>query len=306
MANAQWNNQRFFRRPYEQSPEEVFNDMYGLTLIMSDGRTLKPHDMGYELIRFRDEGVSFDWINEELDDLDGTIDLGDSLSPRTLGLTFIFSAHDKKDWAIKKQRFRRVFSSRSLFTVQLPKFEQGRQIHARTVGSIQFSDPVGGYLTEATISLKSPSPYWMSIKRAFLPFTMGNSPVIDSTNLNEAQDYKTTENTMTVFNKGDATIDPRSVHTPMIVRIGSFRVTEPVTIMNKTNSTFVVIQPSESPQFWSIVLDGVKVYNGSASNSLFGYSSRTILTLDVGKNILEFKGVPDGVTKEIDTKYFYI
>lgn len=272
------------RRPVKQVIERVGPHYHQARLVKPSGEATDLSALGFEVVKVIDSSPDENLLSEELEEQDGYLDLGTSLNGRELTLTVFFLAHSYQDAALRKRELYALFSSRERFYFRT-KAEPGKQILVRRVGSISPED-AGAYTYSVEISLASSSPYWESIEGAFEePSLDGDFALGAGLDLTEISNGTTTGNSAILYNKGDARIDARDVHTPF--RIVVKGATSNLRILNRANGSSVQLFTTSAASD-TIIFDGVRITKNGAS--IFGLSDHGALVLEQGKNEIQITG----------------
>lgn len=287
-------------RRIENVIDKVGKWIYDPSMHFDDGRMISLRELGFEVGSFKDSGASESLISETLEEQDGYLDMGSSLSGRELSLTAFFVAHSYQDVQLRKRQLVRLFSTREQFYLR-HKAEPGKQIRVRRTGTIE-TENLGGYLYQAEIKLSSASPYWESIRNAFEPLE-ASTDMAAGLGYDVAENYERgpTDSNFTLFNEGDAVIDPRSPHTRLKITIKG--ETSNLRIDNLTTGDSVrLFTNTEASSI--LILEDVRILKDGVS--IFGLSNHGVLTLVPGSNNIAITGKSGAATVDIETKYYYV
>ena len=288
--------------------------------------------------RLSDYGVVQDFVvnsidrsvtRESVDGRKGSVDYGTNIGDRSISVPMIFKASDLHDYAhlrdelfgildddepfyIREMRRKEYLQYEFVDFGQSPtwsngvenEYVNGKQYKVRLDSSIspeQWDDKPNGDITIEFVT--SGLPFAETIYTTLELHDSGYSAtaekygLVDNINVDKVK-YRFTENTFTVYNAGNVTIEPES----MYINIGMRNVSTSggFKILNETTRDFHVINTSHKNRHLRI--NGMVATNGTINN--FRNTNRKFIRLFPGDNVFKITGGTfDEI--EVDFKYLY-
>lgn len=268
----------------------TFRDSIDVIMERLDGRrySFKEHGIGV-----RDFIVSSPYYAttlETIDGRDGRVDLGTELGYRNVKMSLYFVADLFENYAFKRDEIFRILDSRQPFYLT-----ESRNPHKRWKVKIDgnFSPEQFRILGLFEVNCISASPYSESLGSTLNPSehfqTRTSGPV----------EYTFTRSTFSVWNDGDAAIDPRQ----RALKIEYKGTSSNLVIRNLTNGTEWRYNGTTNAND-AILLDGVKSLKNGVS--VFGQTNRKLITLEPGWNDFELLGTSEPFEISFDFVFLYI
>jgi hypothetical protein len=242
--------------------------------------------------------------------MDGVIDKGTTYGPRTMAARFLIQAEDVYDYALIETDLNRLFDSREAFSIIDEDNPRMIWNGVKRNGQMSF-DRKSGRSGIVEIPLVSMSPYRESIGSLLDPYTFEdefwqfgqNIPYERETGEFIDFSYSHTTRTFSIWNLGDAVVDPRHRALKIFYR-GESR---DLTIENlTTGDKWQYNDNTKSGDL--ILLDGVfsrKTSDGLTA-SIFPYTNRKLIRLAPGENKFQITGVYEPFSIEFDFNFLYL
>lgn len=254
-------------------------------------------DFGLRLIEFDPDSPNYDHRYEDVDGIDGVIDVGTTMKQRTLNARFNMIARDMYDVALLRNEIFKLFHSKEAFYI-IDNREPGKRwlvkVHPYTIRTLRY------FKSSVDLQFTSASPYAESIGTTLDLMTFDSNLWQIGQGL-IAEDLKYTHETTSfrVFNASDIEIDPRKV--PLVIRIRG--ATNGLTILNRTTGdTFKLNIPTVSGD--TVELNRVRVFKNG--NTVFTSTNRKVIRLAPGWNDFIVSGISGAFQIEFDFRFYYL
>ncbi|KKB34649.1 phage tail family protein [Bacillus thermotolerans] len=235
---------------------------------------------------------------EEVANMLGMLDTGTKLGYRQLKMSLYFVADSMDLYAKKRDEVFRILNSQEAFYITESRRPMQRWL-VKVTGS--FEPDQARLFGFVDVELVSASPFAESPGTTLRqPYTDFYYPIGEG-RINEGDppvQYVFTENTFSVFNDSDITVDPRN----MDVLIEFVGESNDLTIRNLTTGDAWSYNGSSSVGD-VIRLEGIRsLKNGQ---SIFGQTNKKLIRLDSGWNDFEISGASDFVIS-FDFRFYYL
>lgn len=238
--------------------------------------------------------------SEQVEGLDGHIDLGATYAGRAMRGVFLMEATDTADYPLLRNEVFRIFQSREQFYV-IDDREPGKRWLVRIAGKFSM-DQVRKY-GRFGVEFQSPRAYAESVGTSLTSMGFEQDGVwqvgqglIDSTDLQ----YRHSTPTFSIYNPGDIAINPRNL---------------PLKITYTGASTDLAIRNNTTGETWSysgnttasetLTIDRTRSLKNGVVN-VFGDTNRKLLTLAPGWNEFALTGAEGDFTIEFDFRFYYV
>jgi hypothetical protein len=221
--------------------------------------------------------------SETIDGRDGHIDIETTYEGRSLRAFFLLKSKNVEDYNLLKNTVYKLFDGKTFFYI-IKKYS-GKRWKVRTANkySIDRINPNTGMFE---VEFISQSPYAESYNSTLSPDNFSGT-------------YRFNSNTFTVWNEGDAVVDPRVF---------------PLVINFKGASSNLIIRNITTGDEWkffgstitndNLTLDGIRSLKNGVS--VFGNTNRKLITLASGDNEFEVIGATQPFEISFDFRHQYI
>jgi hypothetical protein len=239
--------------------------------------------------------------SEQAEGLDGHIDLGATYAGRTMHGDFMMQAVDTADYPLLRNEVFRIFQSREQFYV-IDEREPGKRWLVRVDG--KFSMQQVRVYGRFTVDFISPSAYAESVGTSLTSMDFEQDGVWQvGQGLVEADDLKYTHTTTTfsIYNPGDATVNPRNM---------------PLVITYKGASTNLEIRNLTTLETWkytgttastleTLAINGTRSLKNGVVN-IFADTNRKLITLAPGWNSFDIGGTSGSFEVSFNFRFYYL
>lgn len=205
---------------------------------------------------------------QEISGQHGIVTLGTTLGARSMSVTFHIRARDAYDFPlVRNEVFKALDGLEFIYIVD--KREPGKRWKVKVESNYDVA-PIAMVFAQFDISFMSDSPFAESIGTTGDPFTfdselwqIGQGLPMDDLN------YTQIANSFQIYNAGDATIDPRFIHTPLTIEVTTSATATSATLTltnTTTGDTWTYTGATTAGQI--IQLKNVECLKGGASVAL--------------------------------------
>ncbi|MFC0188239.1 phage tail family protein [Fictibacillus aquaticus] len=266
-------------------------------LLIKNGVTYDLEAEGIETLRFFYESLNPQNETDNIENEDGSEDLGTTYGPRILTAYCKFAAADYYDYSLKRSEVYRLLTSKEPYYL------------------IHYSEPWKrwkvklnkSFLPEKkknhgifTLEFIAHNPYAESAGTTLDPFTFDSELWGMGQGLTEEDAvYAHSTSGFTIFNAGDVAINPR--RRPLKITFTGASTNLTIT-NNTTGETWSYTGTTTAGQ--TLTLDGVRSLKNGAS--VFGDTNRKLITLQPGPNDFTVTGATGTFTITFDFRFYYV
>ncbi|TYS91893.1 phage tail family protein [Rossellomorea aquimaris] len=262
-----------------------------------DGALYDLKSLGIDTLYFRPDSPSLETDSDVVGE--GEIDLGSRYKSRMINASFFSRAMDYADYPLMRNELFKLFQSKEPYYVR-PSEMPGIRWKVKSESTIDLERIANTGVFG--VQFKSYSPFSHSIGTTLDPLTFDSELWQIGQGLTvEEPEYTHTTSLFSIYNAGDEKIDPREVHTPVVIEF-----------MGASNN--LKIKNITTGDEWSytgtthdldtIKLDGIRSTKNGLS--IFRDTNRKLITIASGWNELEVTGATDTFTISFDFRFYYI
>jgi hypothetical protein len=272
--------------------------MRDLTIIKLDGQSYSLKELGIHTLKFRPSSPRLRHETETIGD--GEVKLGSYFEPREILGSFFMVSYDIADFPLLVNEVYRLFQSKEEFYI-VDNEQAGKRWRVQSNG--EFTPERIATSGQFDITFISFSPFAQSIGTTLDPLTFDSELWQFGQGLDlDEKSYVHTTSSFSIFNVGDETIDPRNVHTPLLITFKG-----PSTNLSIKNNTTgdEWIYNNSSGSLDTIRLDGVRSTKNNLS--IFRETNRKLITLAPGENDIKITTGSSGSFEiSFDFRFYYI
>mgnify|MGYP000874979242 CR=1 FL=1 len=260
--------------------------IYNADGILTDIEDHKLTCLGYNI-----PSPQITYERESADGQDGDVIIDAKYENRSIAVEFLYKASDIVEFHYIKSIIYRLFAKKDPFYITFRK-EPARRWLVRLDTSFELV-PTTPNVGSFTVYFISSSPFAESLGSTLNPsdyFQIRSSDPVE---------YAFNHSSFSVWNDGDASIDPRQHYLKIEYKGASTNLV----IRNLTNGTEWRYNGSSSSSD-IFVLDGVKSFKNGFS--VFGNTNRKLIKLEPGLNDFELFGVAEPFEISFDFRFLYI
>jgi hypothetical protein len=269
-----------------------------LQIITKQGISYNLIDLGMTTKYFRPSSPSLSTETESVGD--GEIDLGSNYTSRLIDAGFFVQAEDNGDFPLLVNEIFKIFQSKDSFYIIDSEMPGSRW---EVKSNSDFTPDRIGSSGEFDIQFKSFSPFFHSIGTTLDPLTFDSDLWQFGQGLDlDEKDYIHTTSTFSVFNAGDEIIDPRSIHTPLLI---TFKGPSTGLSIKNFSTGDEWIYNASSGSLDTIRLDGVRSTKNGLS--IFRDTNRKLIKIAPGWNDFEVNTGSSGSFEiSFDFRFYYV
>lgn len=248
----------------------------------NDGKRYILNDLNIFTRDFVVSSPSYKHTAEEMEGGHGAIDLGTTYGVRTIRGIFYFKAADHADYVLFRDEVFNLFNSNQSFYL-IDTRNGGKRWSVKCASSFEPDQQrMYGFFEVEFISF---SPFAESIYTTL------------ETNSNE---YVYNTNSFSIYNAGDEKIDPRSLHTPLLITFKG--ASDKLKITNKTTGDEWAYNGKTTADD-IIRLDRVRSTKNSLS--IVRDTNKKVIRLNAGINEFEITGATGAFSISFDFRFYY-
>ncbi|MRB24243.1 phage tail family protein [Bacillus thuringiensis] len=248
----------------------------------NDGKRYILNDLNIFTRDFVVSSPSYKHTAEEMEGGHGAIDLGTTYGVRTIRGIFYFKAADHADYVLFRDEVFNLFNSNQSFYL-IDTRNGGKRWSVKCASSFEPDQQrMYGFFEVEFIS--------------FSPFAESIYTTLES-NSNE---YVYNTNSFSIYNAGDEKIDPRSLHTPLLITFKG--ASDKLKITNKTTGDEWAYNGKTTADD-IIRLDRVRSTKNSLS--IVRDTNKKVIRLNAGINEFEITGATGAFSISFDFRFYY-
>lgn len=279
----------------------MFKSWHNFKIKRLTGEVLDLYENGVMVLGFYSPLPAPENYSEDLEAMDGELDLGARLPGRTAKGSFAMEARDAIAHSLQTDKIFKIFHSREPFYI-IRDAQPGKQLLVRRAGALDIPQEPG-FSGEFDLEFRSASPYWESVADTTEKVDFNSSLWAVGMGLETNKEYKYAHTTASfaIENPGDVALDPASFGRPL-------------QYVFKGASTNLKIENKTTGEAWSytgttgggdtITLDGVRSFKGIAS--IFKHTNRGAVSLMPGRNDIVITGATGNFTFQAISKFYYV
>ncbi|MGG1608654.1 phage tail domain-containing protein [Bacillus wiedmannii] len=237
------------------------------------------------VLNFLPSSPVFNNEEERFPGMDGVIDLGGTFEARdSIRSQIVFFSKNIDEFYRIRNFIFRLFASQELFYV-ITNREPEKRWKVRVASKYEVEPKASGNYGEIDLVFKSPSTFSESV---YTTLESGSNEYVYNTN------------SFSVYNAGDAKIDPRSPHTPLLITFKG--ASDKLKIKNKTTGDEWAYNGKTTADDF-IRLDRVRSTKNSLS--IVRDTNKKVILLNAGVNEFEITGATGAFSISFDFRFYY-
>lgn len=273
-----------------------------LTIIRTNGETsVIESSSNMWVLGFIAQSPSYQTKYETIEGLNGEIATGTRIEGRVLKADIAFRSADVFDFYLFRNTIFELLDSGEAFHI-ISSREPGKRWYVRVSDTYEIK-PYSAKYGVFSVTFKSESSYCESVGTTMDPFTTDSGVWQMGQGLIENHNMVYTHSTTTfnIYNAGTRTIDPRSIHTPLVITYTGASSNLKIK-NNTTNEEWSYAGSSLAGD--DIVLDGVESSKNGVD--IFGSTNYKLITLKPGQNSFTLTGTSGGFSISFNHRFYYL